>query len=166
MWIVAKVNIKNLNIFKKNISEKIGKDIIFYQPKLEYHKYFGDKIKKFEKFILENYIFCYHLKFKNFHSFNEVRFLKGLECFLDGHIQNQNQIVKFIDHCKSFEDEKGYLTQSFFKTMINKKAKFVSGPFTNMVFEIVEKQKNRLKILVGNVVTTISDKNKYLYRPV
>jgi hypothetical protein len=50
--------------------------------------------------------------------------------------------------------------------MINKKAKFISGPFTNMVFEIVEKQKNRLKILVGNVVTTISNKNKYLYRPV
>ena len=35
-----------------------------------------------------------------------------------------------------------------------------------MVFEIIEKQKKGLKILVGNVVTTISDKNKYLYRPV
>ena len=49
--------------------------------------------------------------------------------------------------------------------MINKKAKFLSGPFTNMVFEIIEKQKNKLKILVGNVVTTISDKNNYIYRP-
>jgi hypothetical protein len=166
MWIVAKVKVKNLNIFKKNISDKIGKDIIFYQPKFEYHKYFGNKVKKFEKFILENYIFCYHKKFKFFYSFNEVRFLKGLECFLDGYIQNQNQIAKFIVYCKSFEDVNGYLTQSFFKTMINKKAKFISGPFTNMVFEIVEKQKNRLKILVGNVVTTISNKNKYLYRPV
>ena len=50
--------------------------------------------------------------------------------------------------------------------MITKKAKFVSGPFTNMIFEVIEKQKNKLKILVGNVVTTISDKNNYLYRPI
>ena len=27
MWIVAKVKLKNLNIFKKEIFEKIGKDI-------------------------------------------------------------------------------------------------------------------------------------------
>ena len=35
-----------------------------------------------------------------------------------------------------------------------------------MVFEIIEKQKNNLKILIGNIVTTISDKKNYLYRPV
>ena len=28
---------------------------------------------------------------------------------------------------------------------VTKKAKFVSGPFTNMIFEILEKQKNKLK---------------------
>ena len=48
MWIVAKVNIKKINTFRKNLSEKIGSDIKFYQPKLEYHKYHGDKVKKFE----------------------------------------------------------------------------------------------------------------------
>jgi len=166
MWIVAKVNIKKINTFRKNLSEKIGSDIKFYQPKLEYHKHYGDKVKKFEKYILENYIFCFHKNFKKNYSINQIRFLKGLEYFLDGHIQNQNQIAKFIDYCKSFEDEKGYLTQSFFKRLLSKKAKFISGPFTNMVFEIVEKQKKGLKILVGNIVTTISDKNNYLYRPV
>ena len=57
-------------------------------------------------------------------------------------------------------------TQDFFKTMIVKKAQFVSGPFSNMMFEILEKQKNKLKILIGNVVTTISDKKNYLYRPI
>ena len=166
MWVVAKVKINSLNTFKKNITEKIGTDMKFYQPKLEYHKYFGDKVKKYEKFILENYIFCYHKKFTESKTINEIRYLKGLEYFLEGYNQNQDQITKFVNYCKSFENNKGYLTQSFFKSIINQKAKFVSGPFTNMVFEIIEKQKNKLKILVGNVVTTISDKNNYIYRPV
>ena len=50
--------------------------------------------------------------------------------------------------------------------MVTKKAIFLSGPFTNMMFEILERQKNKLKILIGNVVTTISDSNNYLYRPI
>jgi hypothetical protein len=92
--------------------------------------------------------------------------LKGLEYFLEGYNQNQSQILKFIEYCQSFENDKGYLMQSFFKMIITKKAKFISGPFTDMIFEIIEKQKNKLKILVGNVVTTVSDKNKYLYCPI
>ena len=166
MWAVAKIKIRNLNTFKKDIAKRIGKDIKFYHPKIEYHRYFGDKVKKFEKFILENYIFCYHEKFQTINFVNEVKFLKGLEYFLDGHNQNQNNIVKFIKYCKTFENENGYLTQCFFKMIITKKAKFISGPFTNMIFEILEKQKNKLKILVGNIVTTISDNNNYLYCPI
>ena len=97
---------------------------------------------------------------------NEVKFSKGLEYFLTGSDYNQNEIVKFIEYCKGFENEKGYITQAFFKTIIVKKAKFISGPFTNMIFEILERQNSKLKILVGNVVTTISDKTNYLYRPI
>ena len=78
MWVVAKIKIKNLNTFKKDLSGKIGNDIKFYQPKIEFHKHFGNKVKRFEKFILENYIFCYHDKFKKSRSVNEVKFLKGL----------------------------------------------------------------------------------------
>ena len=166
MWVVAKIKIKNLNTFKKNLAENIGSDIKFYYPKIEFYKRFGNKVKRFEKFILENYIFCYHEKFKKFSSVNEVKFLKGLEYFLEGYNQNQNNIIKFIEYCKSFENEKGYLTQSFFKTIITKKAKFISGPFANMIFEILEKQKNKLTILVGNIVTTIPNKANYLYRPI
>ena len=139
MWLVAKIKIKNLNIFKKNIIEKIGKDIKFYYPKIEYNKYFGNRIKKFEKLVLENYIFCYHEKFKENNSVHSIKFLKGLEYFLEGYAQNQNNISKFIEYCKTFENEKGYLTQSFFRTIISKKAKFISGPFTNMIFDILEK---------------------------
>ena len=63
-------------------------------------------------------------------------------------------------------NKNGYLSQAFFKIMIRRKAQFVSGPFTNMVFEILEKQKNKLKILVDNIVTTIPNKTNYLYRPI
>ena len=166
MWVVAKVKIKDLNIFKKNLTEKIGNDIKFYHPKIEYHKCFGDKVKRFEKFILENYIFCYHIKFKKANFVNEVKFIVGLEYFLEGHSQNQSNIIKFIEYCMTFENEKGYLTQSFFTNIISRKAKFISGPFTNMIFEIIEKQKNKLKILVGNIVTTIPNNTNYLYRPI
>jgi len=166
MWVVVKIKIKNLNTFKKDLSDKVGNDIKFYHPKIEYHKYYGNKVKRFEKFILENYVFCYHIKFKKANFVNEVKFIRGLNYFLEGYNQNQSSIIKFIEHCKTFEDKKGYLTQSFFTNIILKKAKFISGPFTNMIFEIIEKQKNKLKILVGNVVTTISDKNNYLYRPI
>ena len=82
-----------------------------------------------------------------------------------GHTKKVSEIIKFINHCKSFENKDGYLTQSFFKKIILKKAQFVSGPFTNMIFEILEKQKNKLKIIVGNVVMTVSDNSNYLYRP-
>ncbi len=92
--------------------------------------------------------------------------MKGLEYFLDGHIQNQNEMIKFINFCKSCENEAGYLTQAFFKTMLVKNAQFITGPFTNMFFQILKKQKNKLTILIGNVVTTISNKRELLYRPV
>ena len=166
MWVVAKIKIKNSNIFKKDLIKKVGSDIEFYQPKIEYHRYFGDKIKRFEKLILENYIFCYHERFQKSSFVNQVKFLKGLEYFLHGYNLNQNNIIKFIKYCKSFENEKGYLTQSFFKTIIAKKAQFISGPFTNMIFEILEKQKNKLKILVSNIVMTIPNSTNYLYRPI
>ena len=78
MWTVAKIKIKNLNTFKKNLTEKIGNDIKFYHPKVEYHKYSRGKAKRFEKLILENYIFCYHEKFKKSSFVNEIMFLKGL----------------------------------------------------------------------------------------
>jgi hypothetical protein len=166
MWVVAKIKKKEIKIFKKNLIEKIGKDIQFYCPKIIYKKYFGDKVKKIEKFILENYIFCYHAKFKKASTISEIKYLKGLIYFLNGSDQNQKELIKFIEYCKSFENKDGYLTPLFFKTMVTKKAKFLSGPFTNMMFEILERQKNKLKILVGNIVTTISNDNNYLYCPI
>ena len=110
MWIIAKVRNKELNTFKKNLVNKLGKEIKFYYPKIEYKKIFKNKLRKYEKILLENYIFCYHTKFNKLNSLNEIRFIKGLEYFLNGHDQNQKEIVKFINYCKVFENNEGYLT--------------------------------------------------------
>ena len=166
MWVVAKVKTKKLSIFKKNLIEKLGNDTQFYHPKVEYQRYFGDKLKKIEKFVLENYIFCYNEKFKKSSSINKFRFLKGLEYFLNGHQQDQKEIIKFIKFCQTFENKEGYLTQAFFKTINIKKAIFISGPFINIIFEILERQKNKLKILISGIVTTIPDRRNYLYAAV
>ena len=98
MWVVAKIKVKNLNTFKKDLSEKIGNDVKFYHPKIEYHKYFRDKVKKFEKFILENYIFCHHKNFECSKFMSQLKFSRGLDYFLDGCKQNQKNIMKFINH--------------------------------------------------------------------
>jgi hypothetical protein len=165
MWIVAKIKTKEMQIFKRDMLKKVGNEVKFYCPKIKYQRYFNNKVKKFEKFALDNYIFCYHINFSNLGFIQTIRFTKGLKYFLEGFNQSQKEIINFINYCKSYENDEGYLTQAFFKNIITKRAKFISGPFSNIIFEIIEKQKNKLKIMVGNVVTTISDKNNYLYRP-
>jgi len=166
MWIVAKIKIKEIKIFKLKLIEKYGDEISFYSPKILLSQQFLKKIKKYERFILENYIFCHHKKFNKTSSVNEIQFTKGLQYFLSGHTQNQKEIEKFISYCKSFENKDGYLMPLFFKKALRKKGQFTSGPFSNMMFEIIEKQKNKLKVLVGSIVTTISDNKNYLYRSV
>jgi|TARA_B100001964_G_C14099079_1_gene538454 hypothetical protein len=165
MWIVAKIKIKELYTFKKKLTEKCDKNIKFYCPKIVRHKYFRNKIKKFEKPILENYVFCHHVKFKEAGVIGKMKYLKGLVYFLNGCEKNQNELIKFIEYCKSFENSDGYLMSTFFKNVIKNRGQFLSGPFTNMMFEIIAKQKNKLKIAVDNIVMTVSD-NKYLYRPI
>ena len=166
MWLVAKIKRNEIETFKRDLIKKSGHNIEFYCPKIEYYEYFRQKIKRLEKFALENYIFCYYENFNDKNVVQKLKFIKGLEYFLNGYYQNQSEIIKFIKYCKDSENNKGYLTQAFFKNMVTKKGQFISGPFTNMIFEILEKKKNKLKIIVGNVVTTVSDNSNYLYRPI
>ena len=84
--------------------------------------------------------------------------------FLNGCQFNQNELEKFIGFCKSNEDKKGFLTQNFFKIIEKTKAKFISGPFTQMVFDIIEKEGSKLKILINNINITIpKNSSKFLY---
>ena len=79
---------------------------------------------------------------------------------------NQKEISEFISYCKKHQDSNGYLNQDFFNFSEIKKGIFLSGPFTNLMFEVIGGQKEKLKILIGNITTTITKKNYYLYRSV
>ena len=92
--------------------------------------------------------------------------LKGLKYFLKDSISNQKEIINFINYCKANQDSDGYIHQSFFNFSNMSKGIFMSGPFTNMFFKVIENQGNKIKILIGNMTTTITKNSNYLYRPV
>ena len=90
---------------------------------------------------------------------------KGLEYFLEKSILSQIQIQNFINSCKSFEDHQGYIKPNYFKNFLNLKARFLSGPFINQVFQVIEKKENYMKIIMNDLEIKFSDKTNYLYRP-
>ena len=96
MWLVAKIKKREIETFKRDLIKKSGSNTEFYCPKFEYYKYFRKKVKRLEKFALENYIFCYHKNFGDQTFIRKLKFVKGLEYFLNGYYQNQNEIIKFI----------------------------------------------------------------------
>lgn len=165
MWIVAKINSKEISIFKKNLIEKTGKKIEFYYPKILFKKFSGNKFSEKEKPVIEEYLFCYHPNFliKNF--LENFKYIKGLKYFLPNSIIDQKNIINFINHCKKNENEKGFLSPSFFKSILKDKGQFLSGPFKNLIFNIIEKKEKILRIQIGNINTTITS-NNYLYKPV
>ena len=119
-----------------------------------------------ENDILGDYLICYHEKFKNPSLFSILKNLKGLKYFLTNSQNNQKEIINFIELCKKNQDENGYIKQSFFNFTNLQKGIFLNGPFTNMIFSVIENQKDKLKVLIGNVTTTISSNTGYLYRSV
>ena len=166
MWIVAKINKKESNFFKFEIKEKCGKELVLYQPILECEKFMKNKIKKYNKTLLEDYFFCHSLKFQQQSFLRGLNNIKGLQYFLSGHLNNQKEIIKFISNCKKHENKNGFISGSYFYDIISTKAKFISGPFTSMLFEVLEKNKNKFKVLVGKYKVSFSVKQKNLYYPI
>ena len=164
MWIVIKFKTNNLDLLKSDLNKKLKSNAHFYLPKIQMLKssFQKKKIIKSEFKILGDYIFCYHHSFSNKNILNLMNYVKGIKCFLKNYFSCQKEIEDFILKCKQNEDEKGYLKQSFFKFQINKRMKFLNGPFTNMIFKIIEVQKNKLEILLDGKTTIINKKN-YLF---
>ncbi len=159
MWIVLKYKKKNLNLLKKNLIDKIDSNIKFYIPKIKFKK----KEKYCEYNVLNNYAFCFSDKFKDKTNLLRIQYLQGLENCLFGFIRDQLQINDFVNFCKKNESLNGGLSNNFFLNLKISKAKFLNGPFANLIFDILERNKKQLKILLNNKTLFIKNNSNNLY---
>ena len=104
-------------------------------------------------------MFCFHKELQCKNRINSLRFTRGLKYFLEGFKESQKDIENFVSKCKESESTEGFVSRDFFDLSFNKKYKFSSGPFVDKIFQIIDLQRNRIKILVGSVKTTIKRKD-------
>ena len=164
MWTVIKFEKKKINFLKQELINKLGHEVVIYCPKILIQKFKKDKLEKREFNLLGDYIFCYHKQFSKISFLKQLNFLRGVKYFLDGFHSSQNEINTFIKRCKSLENSEGYISQGLYQAQINKCYKFSSGPFADKIFKIIQLQKNKIDILMGNIKTTIN-KNEFLFNP-
>jgi|TARA_B100001093_G_scaffold479211_1_gene508034 hypothetical protein len=165
MWTILKFNKKSLGLLKKDLQKMLGNEYILYLPKMQIQKYKNNKLTNSEVDLMGDYLFCYHKSFSNLNKLYNIKFLRGLKYFLEGHVKAQEEIENFISFCKKSENEKGYISKNFFKLNINSRYKFKSGPFSEKIFKIIDLQKNRINILMGNIKTQINYKD-FLFSPI
>ena len=165
MWTVIKIDKKKLQLLKEDFKKYLGNSSEFYIPKMVIQKFVKNKLYQKEIEILGDYVFCYNANFTNKNMMDSLRFSRGLKYFLNGFCEFQKDINNFIQNCKDSENDKGYITQNLFEIKINSTYKFMSGPFVEKIFQIINYQKGKLKILIGNLHTTIKPK-EYLFRPI
>ncbi len=153
MWMIAKINKNQSNLFAAELKKKFTNVSIYY-PKILYRK----KIKN----ILGDYLFfyCDNLNILN----SNIKYLKGLKHFLPDFSSNQSDIKTFIKYCKLHEDSRGFLKNSFFKERLSKSGIFIDGPFSNFIFDVISKEKKYVSVLIDNCVIKISDKCRVLYQ--
>tara|TARA_B100000989_G_C19474684_1_gene442348 strand:- start:629 stop:1126 length:498 start_codon:yes stop_codon:yes gene_type:complete len=165
MWTIIKFEKKKIGFLKEEIKKTFGEGAIIYSPKLLIKRFKKNKLYKRELNILGDYLFCYHRNFKDTVGIKRLNFLKGVKYFLNGFHESQNEINEFILRCRRFENESGYISQSLYSEKINKYYKFADGPFANKIFKIIDLQKKKIDILIGNLKTTIN-KKEFLYSPI
>jgi len=165
MWTVIKFDEKKIEFLKKDFKKRLGADFKIYIPKFSIQKYRGNKKKIKECNLLDDYLFCFHKRFKDPNVKNILRFSRGLKYFLTGTTDSQNEINEFIKKCKESEDKSGYITKNFFDLYINSNYEFISGPFGSKIFKVINLQKNKIDILLDNIKVKIN-RNQYSFRPV
>ena len=164
MWAVIKFDRKNFNLLKNDFKKQIGEDFVIYRPKMLIQKYNKNKLINKEIDILGDYLFCFHKNFNKKSTIMQLQFSRGLKYFLGGFSELQTDMEDFIKKCKKLENKKGFVSQNLFEININTNYKFSSGPFAEKIFKIIDFQRNRINILMGNLKTTIS-KEEFLFNP-
>ena len=165
MWTIIKFEKKSLNFLKSDLKNKLGTSCEFYIPKLLYKRFSKKKLITKEFNLLGDYLFCFHEKFNDSKYIKTINYARGLKYVLDGFSQSQQEIIDFINKCKISEDTSGYISEQFYDLKINSYYKFYSGPFTSSIFKIIQLQKNKIKILMGNLKTTVN-KKEFLFQPI
>ena len=155
MWVVAKYDKKKTNFFLQDLRKKLKDEVVIYNPRVKVEKFHKKKIISKEFNILGDYIFCFNPKFEDQKILNGLKFTKGLKYFLKGIYKSQKEIKEFIKKCKKSEHENGFISADFFDIKINKKYQFDNGPFLNLIFKVLEVQKTKFKILIGDKITII-----------
>ena len=159
MWTIIKFDKKKISFLKKDLEKKLGSKCKFYLPKIQFTRFKNNKLIKKEFNILGDYIFCFNNKLNNKEFLQIINFSRGVKKVLTGFMQSQTEIIKFIEKCQISENSEGYISEEFYELKINKKYKFFSGPFADSIFKILELQKYRIKILMGDLKTTLEKKS-------
>ena len=165
MWTIVKFDKKYLSTLKKELSNKLKGNLIFYSPKILIQKYRKNQLVNIETNIVGDYLFCFHEDFKDPNTFKKLQFCKGLKYFLFGCSQSQNEIHNFIEKCKNSEDANGFISSKFYEICKNTNYKLATGPFAEKIFKMVNFQRNKIEGFLGNIKTTIK-RDKFLYSPV
>ena len=159
MWTVLKFDRKKFSLLKEDFEKRLGEELILYTPKLRVQKFSKNKLINKDLNLLGDYLFCFHKNLKETGVINSLKFTRGLKYFLNGYIDSQKDIENFVTKCKEAENKEGFLSRDFFDVELNGLYKFNSGPFTDKIFKIINLQKNRFKVLIGNIKTTINQRN-------
>ena len=98
----SNINSNQISTFKTQLKAATD-NTEFYFPKIIF------KINKQYKTknLLGNYIFCFNRHF-NYNKVKSLKYLKGLNYFLENSFLIKKDIKSFIKLCKSFEDKKVY----------------------------------------------------------
>ncbi len=165
MWTIIKFKKQSLSLLKQDFFKNLGKDVKFYIPKLRLQKYVKNKLHDKESFLLDDYLLCFHESFNNKNIISSLKYSRGLKYFLNDFYGSQKDIKEFVNKCKLNEDENGFIKQCFFEFKEDGIFQFLTGPFVNKGFEVISRQNNKIKILIGKLTATVSRKN-YFFRPV
>lgn len=165
MWVIIKFNKKKLSFLKFDLEKKLGTNCKFYIPKILIKRFAKEKLEKKEFNLLGDYLFCFNERFDETKNIETINYSRGLKFILQGFKQSQDEITAFIEKCKISEDLNGYISEQFYDLKINSNYKFISGPFTNFIFKILQLQKNKIRLLLGKFETTIKTED-FSFQPI
>ena len=162
MWVVLKIKkYSELNIIRKSLTDLFGSSPKLCNPKVKTSTC-SKKNNIKDTFLLEKYILIHHNKLSNQFYLNKMRYMRGIDYCLQGFKGCQNEIYKFVQKCEKNQDNSGYVSSDFFNLSKGMDVRFSKGPFENFVSKIVEIQKKKLKMLVGNYSIYLEKKENCL----